>query len=131
MGEERPGRPEHVLGRLIGDLKRWGALFLEVARSRDHPALEQVLGGLAEWMGNDLIDGWLYLPIPAFEQLSDRSEELFQVCRGYVEQLRRAPAALPEGERRSLEGAIAAVLDRVRGLGARPRGQQASGEPGR
>ena len=129
--EERPGRPEQVLERLVGDLERWGALFLEIARSRGHPAAERVLGGLAEWLGNDLLDGWLHLPIPVFERLSDRSEQLFQACREYQERLRRAPGGLPEDDRRPSEAAIASALDRIRELGVRPGGRKPSGEPGR
>jgi hypothetical protein len=121
-------QPEQVLGRLIGELDRWGVLFLEVARSRDIPVVEQVLGGLAEWMGNDLIDGWLHLPIPVFDELSDRSEELFQACRGYLEQLRQRQAPLPAQERRSREGAIGAVLDRIRTLADLPGGHRAADE---
>ena len=107
-------RPDWVFRRLAGDLDRWGALFIEVARTRDLPTVEQILGGLVEWMGSDLVDGWLYLPIPMFETLSERSEELFQACRAYLGQLRSGPAPLREEERRTREAAIGAVLDRVR-----------------
>jgi hypothetical protein len=58
---------------LTRDLDRWGTLFLDVARTRETPAVEQVLGGLVEWMGSDLLDGWLRLPIPRFEEVSGPS----------------------------------------------------------
>jgi len=107
-------RPDQVLRRLAEDLERWGDLFLEVARSRDLPTVEQILGGLVEWMGNDLIDGWLYLPIPVFDALNERSEELFQACRAYLGQLHNGPLPLREEERRAREASIGAVLDRAR-----------------
>ncbi|MEK6717914.1 MAG: hypothetical protein AABZ16_10540, partial [candidate division NC10 bacterium] len=57
------------LVRLTRDLDRWGSLFLEIARTKEIPAVEQILGGLVEWMGSDLLDGWLRLPIPLFEEV--------------------------------------------------------------
>ena len=111
---DSPARIDRVFRRLAGDLERWGALFLEVARSRDLPTVEQILGGLVEWMGSDLVDGWLYLPIPVFEALNERSEELFQACCAYLGQLRSGPVPLREEERRTQEAAIGAVLERVR-----------------
>ena len=117
-------RTDQVLRRLAGDLERWGGLFLEVARTRDLPTVEQVLGGLVEWMGNDLIDGWLRLPIPVFDTLNEQSEELFLACRAYLERLRDAPVPLPAEERRTREAAIGAVLERVRAFAALRVGQQ-------
>jgi hypothetical protein len=114
VSSESEARIDQVLRRLAGDLERWGALFLEVARTRDLPTVEQVLGGLVGWMGNDLIDGWLYVPIPVFEALNERAEELFQACRAYLGQLRSGPVPLREEECRTLEAAIGAVLERVR-----------------
>jgi len=111
---DSPARIDRVFRRLAGDLERWGALFLEVARSKDLPTVEQILGGLVEWMGSDLVDGWLYLPIPVFEALNERSEELFQACCAYLGQLRSGPVPLREEERRTQEAAIGAVLERVR-----------------
>ncbi len=102
------------LVRLTRDLDRWGSLFLEVTRSRGANAAEQVLGGLVEWMGNDLLDGWLRLPIPLFEQVSGLSEELLQACQAYLAWLRQTPQAVPPEGRGMRETAIRAVLDRVR-----------------
>jgi hypothetical protein len=108
----------HVLHRLTGDLERWGGLFIEVARTRELPTVEQVLGGLVEWMGNDLVDGWLRLPIPVFDVLSEQSEALFQACSAYLGELRGAPLPLSAEARRVREAAIGAVLDRIRTVGA-------------
>jgi hypothetical protein len=127
---ESQTHPDQVFRRLAGDLERWGGLFLEVARTRDYPAIEQVLGGLVEWMGNDLIDGWLYLPLLTFDTLNEHSEALFQACRAYLGKLRGGPVPLPVEEGRTREEAIGAVLDRIRGLAASGAGEQQREQPG-
>jgi hypothetical protein len=105
-----------VLVQLTRDLDRWGTLFLDAARTRETPAVEQVLGGLVEWMGSDLLDGWLRLPIPRFEEVSGLSEELFQACQAYLAWLRQAPRPAPAGGRRTHEDLVRSVLDRVHAL---------------
>ncbi len=105
--------------RLTRDLDRWAALFIEVARTKETPAVEQVLGGLVEWMGSDLLDGWLYLPIPIFEELSGLAEELFQGCERYLAWFRQAPRPISAGGRRPHEELIGTVLERVHALAAR------------
>ena len=80
------------------------------------PAAEQVLGGLVDWMGNDLLDGWLHLPIPLFEEVSDLAEDLFRACGAYLAWARQAPAPDLEGGRRPHEEKIQRVLERVQAL---------------
>jgi len=104
-----------ALRRLTRELQQWGALFMEVARTKEIRAVEQVLGGLVAWMGNDLVDGWLYLPIPLFERLNGLSEDLFQACQSYLDWLRDAPGPAAEG-RRPHEELIQSILERVRCL---------------
>ncbi len=130
VSRESQTHPDQVLRRLAEDLERWGCLFLEVARTRDLPTVEQVLGGLVEWMGNDLIDGWLYLPLPVFDTLNEDSEELFLACRAYLGQLRGLPVPLPAEERRAREEAIRVVVDRVRAFAASRGEAQQREEPG-
>jgi len=108
------GAPHEALLRLVNDLERWGTLFLDVAGAKGPPAAEQILGGLVEWMGSGLIDGFLYLPIPAFEAVSDLAEELFEACQTYLTRLKAKPQALSAEERASHEAAIRAVLARAR-----------------
>lgn len=105
--------------RLTRDLDRWGSLFLQVAQTREAPIVEQVLGGLVEWMGSDLLDGWLRLPIPLFEEVSGLSEDLFQACQAYVVWIRGMSHPAPIEDRRIHEDAVRSVLDRVRALAAR------------
>ncbi len=114
--------PRESLQRLTQDLNRWGNLVIQVAQKKEAAAVEQILGGLVEWMGSDLLDGWLHLPIPVFEKLSDLSEELFRACEGYLAWLRQAPRPIPEEDRRIREEAIRRVLDRVHGLAEAPGG---------
>jgi hypothetical protein len=119
--------PESTLHRLTRELDRWGTLFLEVARTKETPTVEQVLGGLVEWMGSDLLDGWLHLPIPLFEELSNLSEELFQSCQAYLTWLRQAPAPISDEDRWIREEAIRRALDRVHVLVPAPGGRAPGG----
>jgi hypothetical protein len=108
--------PHEFLLRLTGELERWGVLFIDVAAAKDTGAVEQILGGLVDWMGNGLIDGWLRLPIPLFERISDLTEELFQACQAYLGRLSAAPPPLSAVERAAHESAIREIVSRVRAL---------------
>jgi len=99
-------------------LSAWGRLVVEVGASGAAPSLEQVIGGLVEWMGNELMDGWLHLPIPVFETASGLAEELFQVSQAYLAAVRAAGGVLPDAERAVHEARIRGVLERVDGLEA-------------
>ena len=105
--------------RLTGDLERWGTLFRQVLQSQGAAAAEQVLGGLVEWMGNDLLDGWMYLAIPLFEELSDLSEELFRASGDYLAWARQEPGPNPHAARLRHEERLRVALERVRALAKR------------
>jgi hypothetical protein len=107
--------PQDWLVRLSGELERWGELFLRLARDNKAPAAEQVVGGLVDWMGNGLMDGWLHLPLPVFEALSDLAEELLQAFQAYLAWLGTEGAKAGEGRSRH-EESIRAILARTRGL---------------
>ncbi len=126
-GGARLTPPGAQLQRLTQDLDRWGTLFIQVAQKKEAAAAEQVLGGLVEWMGSDLLDGWLHLPIPLFEKLSDLSEELFRACEGYLAWLRQAPRPILGEARQIREEAIRKVLDRIHALAAAPDGSPPGG----
>jgi hypothetical protein len=104
------------LVRLTGDIQRWRTLFIEVARNRGAIAAEQVMGGLVEWMGSDLLDGWLRLPIPLFEEVSGLAEELLQACQAHLAWLRQSPQPIQAEARCPHEDLIRSVLDRVQAL---------------
>ena len=104
------------LRQLVDALERWAELFLRVADADRVPAAEQVLGGLVDWMGNGLLDGWLHLPIPRFEAISDLAEELFQGCQAYLARLQQATPACPVAERLAYEAAFRTIVARTRAL---------------
>lgn len=108
--------------RLTGDLERWGTLFQQVLQSKGAAAAEQVLGGLVEWLGNDLLDGWMYLTIPVFEEVSDLSEELFRACESHLAWARQEIRPNPEEDRLRHEERLRVVLERVRALAQRGAG---------
>jgi len=111
-----PSTPGDSLRRLVGELERWGELFLRLAREGKVLAAEQVLGGLVDWMGNGLIEGWLHLPIPIFEELSDLAEEMLAAFRGYLGGLGEHPAVGAKNGCMQQEDAIRAILARARTL---------------
>ncbi|MFB3816406.1 MAG: hypothetical protein ACE147_01970 [Candidatus Methylomirabilales bacterium] len=123
---EAPARPgEDALRRLTGALRRWGRLMVDAGRTVDAPAFEQVVGGLVEWTGNELLDGWLHLPIPLFEAVSELAEELFRAGQSYHAAM-RACGTLPAADRAAHEQAILEVLTGVEALekrGSGPGGQ--------
>jgi hypothetical protein len=111
--------PEERLAGLVGELERWGELFIRMGREDRLEAAEQVLGGLVEWMGNGLVEGWLYLPIPVFERLSNLAEELMLEFQGALRRLRDAPRPLATDDRAPHEVAIGDILARASGLTVR------------
>ncbi len=115
-GGRVPTTPGDVLRQLVEALERWGELFLRVADEERVPAAEQVLGGLVDWMGNGLLDGWLHLPIPRFEAISDLAEELREVSQAYLVRLQQAPPACSAEERMAHEAAIRSIMTRMQAL---------------
>ena len=96
QGSMPAGRPgEDALRRLCAGLEGWGTLLREAAERADAAAFEQVLGGLVDWMGNELLDGWLHLPIPVFEALSGLAEELLSAGQACHAAMRAVPPTVP------------------------------------
>jgi hypothetical protein len=111
-----PPAPGDALRQLVEALERWGELFLRMADADRVPAAEQVLGGLVDWMGNGLLDGWLHLPIPRFEGISDLAEELFRACQAYLVRLQQATPACPVAERLAHAVAVRTIVARAQAL---------------
>lgn len=104
------------LPQLVEALGRWGELFLRMADEERVPAAEQVLGGLVDWMGNGLLDGWLHLPIARFEAISDLAEDLLQACQAYLARLRQATPSCSAADRTSHRAAIRTIMARTQAL---------------
>lgn len=127
-GGRVPTAPGGVLRQLVEALERWGELFLRVAAEDRVPAAEQVLGGLVDWMGNGLMEGWLHLSIPRFEAISDLAEELCQAFQAYLARLQQAPPACSAEERIAHEAAIRSIMTRTHAL-AVPNPQSTTPNP--
>ncbi len=110
-----PPTPGETLRRLVDELDRWGELFIRLAREDKAPAAEQVLGGLVDWTGNGLMEGWLHLPIPVFEEVSNLAEELLEAFQGYLAWLRTSEKERAGDGRSRHEVAIRGILARARG----------------
>lgn len=93
-----------VFFTLAGDIADWGERFLRVRGSCGDEAAVQVLGGIAEWLGTDLVDGMPLLPLERWTLLDSLAEELLQVCR-----------ACTEGEPGAEDG-VRAVIGKARDL---------------
>ena len=75
---------EDVFRTLAGDIADWGERFLRVRAGCGNEAAGQLLGGIAEWLGTDLVDGMPVLPLERWTLLDDLAEELLQGCRACV-----------------------------------------------
>lgn len=85
MTERIQGDPEvgaaEVFRTLARDIADWGERFLRVRASCGAEAAGQVLGGIAEWLGTDLVDGMPEMPMERWLLLDGLAEELLQACR--------------------------------------------------
>jgi hypothetical protein len=75
---------EDVFITLAKDIADWGERFLRVRSGCGNEASQQVLGGIAEWLGTDLVDGMPVLPLERWVLLDELAEELLQECRACV-----------------------------------------------
>ena len=73
-----------VFQTLAGDIADWGERFLRVRTSCGGEAAAQLLGGIAEWLGTDLVDGMPVLPMERWLLLDGLAEELLQACKACV-----------------------------------------------
>jgi hypothetical protein len=66
---------------LAGDIVDWGERFLRVRAAYGDEAAGQVLGGITEWLGGDLVDGMPVMPMADWTMLDELAEELLQACK--------------------------------------------------
>jgi hypothetical protein len=95
---------EEVFMTLAGDIADWGERFLRVRAGCGNEAAQQVLGGIAEWLGTDLVDGMPLLPLERWSMLDELAEELLQGCR-----------ACATGEPGAEDG-VRVIIDKARDL---------------
>ncbi|MDD3294706.1 MAG: hypothetical protein PHG20_08495 [Geobacteraceae bacterium] len=74
-------RQEDCFRALAGDIADWGERFLRVRAKCGEEAAGQVLGGIAEWLGTDLVDGMPVIALERWNILDALAEELLQGCR--------------------------------------------------
>lgn len=72
---------EDFFRTLAGDIADWGERFLRVRAGCGEEAAGQVLGGIAEWLGTDLVDGMPVIALERWNLLDALAEELLQGCR--------------------------------------------------
>jgi len=83
MGSEGPvrGVGVEVFRTLAQDMADWGERLLRVRSCCGAEAAGQLLGGIAEWLGTDLVDGMPVMPLERWLLLDRLAEELLQACR--------------------------------------------------
>lgn len=67
---------------LAGDIADWGERFLRIRSTCGDEAAGQVLGGITEWLGGDLVDGMPVMALDRWTLLDELAEELLQACKG-------------------------------------------------
>jgi hypothetical protein len=66
---------------LADDIADWGERFLRVRSACGDEAAGQVLGGITEWLGGDLVDGMPVMALDSWTRLDGLAEELLQACK--------------------------------------------------
>jgi hypothetical protein len=92
-----------VYRTLAGDVADWGERFHRVFGQCGPDAAQQVLGGIAEWLGTDLVDGMPVMPLEHWVVLDGLGEELLQVCRACLREENGAQLRLRDIINRALE----------------------------
>lgn len=88
---------------LADDIADWGERFLRVEAAGGRESAEQLLGGIAEWLGSDLVDGMPVMPLERWELLDALAEELLQGCKACIAGAPGAGQQLREIIRRARE----------------------------
>ena len=109
----RPG-PDAIAG-VVRDLEAWADRFLKAARAGDAGRAEEVVAGLVDWLGHDLVDAFLLMDVATWEALSELAEELFQSLREGRAGAGASPGA-PWPGLPAAQAAIAGILGRARAI---------------
>lgn len=88
---------------LAEDIADWAERFLRAEAAGGREAAGQVLGGIAEWLGSDLVDGMPRMPLERWLVLDGLAEELLQGCKARIEEEQADGQTLREIIRRARE----------------------------
>lgn len=78
------GTSIELFSLLAEDIADWAERFLRAEAAGGKEAAGQVLGGIAEWLGSDLVDGMPVMPLERWLLLDALAEELLQGCRAQL-----------------------------------------------
>jgi len=97
------GKKKELFSVLAEDIADWAERFLRAEAAGGKEAAGQVLGGIAEWLGSDLVDGMPVMPLERWLALDTLAEELLQGCKARVSEEQADGQALGEIIRRARE----------------------------
>jgi len=107
-----PERKSNELFSLLAeDIADWAERFLRAEAAGGKEAAGQVLGGIAEWLGSDLVDGMPVMPLERWMALDGLAEELLQGCKAHI------------AEEPADRQALSEIIRRARELAGRPQGE--------
>jgi hypothetical protein len=78
------GNKDEMFSVLAEDIADWAERFLRAEAAGGREAAGQVLGGIAEWLGSDLVDGMPVMSLDRWLVLDALAEELLQGCKARV-----------------------------------------------
>lgn len=78
------GKKKELFSALAEDIADWAERFLRAEAAGGKEAAAQVLGGIAEWLGSDLVDGMPVMPLERWMVLDTLAEELLQGCKACI-----------------------------------------------
>jgi hypothetical protein len=97
------GKTKELFSLLAEDIADWAERFLRAEAAGGKEAAGQVLGGIAEWLGSDLVDGMPVMPLERWEVLDTLAEELLQGCKAHIAEEQADGQSLSEIIRRARE----------------------------
>lgn len=97
------GKNKELFSLLAEDIADWAERFLRAEAAGGKEAAGQVLGGIAEWLGSDLVDGMPVMPLEEWLILDGLAEELLQGCKAHIAEEKADGQVLSEIIRRARE----------------------------
>ncbi|MGA7826703.1 MAG: hypothetical protein WCA04_03525 [Geobacteraceae bacterium] len=97
------GKKEELFTVLAEDIADWAERFLRAEAAGGKEAAGQVLGGIAEWLGSDLVDGMPFMPLERWLVLDALAEDLLQGCKVRISEAQTGGQKLGEIISRALK----------------------------